>query len=209
MNASRHHRHLRGHSGVSLIEAVLAVAIVAIMMVAALDVVGSSARTRAIQTEQSRATALAKQLLSEIVQCRYADAGSSPVFGPESGEVRANFDDVDDFHNWTESPPQTGSGTALAGFTGWKRSVKVEYADPTNPSSNASSDQGLKRITVTVTTPTGKTTTLVGLRSRNGGYEKSVQTTTTYTSWASLSVQAGTNSNTGTVSSTNLVNQAP
>ena len=76
------------------------------------------------------------------------------MFGTESGEGtsnRADFDDVDDYHDWSQSPPQRRDGTVIPDLNGWGRSVAVQWVNPTNLSQTLGSDQGAKRMTVTVT----------------------------------------------------------
>jgi hypothetical protein len=90
-------------------------------------------------------------LLAEIQNQTYADPNQTPGLGKESGETtRSQFDDVDDYDGWTESPPKNRAGTDLAGFTGWSRSVTVVRAQRASPMQNAGSDEGLKRITISV-----------------------------------------------------------
>jgi MSHA pilin protein MshD len=190
-------------SGFTLIEVVISALIVTLMLVAALETVGASARARLIQREMTQGATLARHLLSEIMQCRYADPDT------ESGEMRATWDDVSDYDNLTESPPASRSGTPLGGYTGWQRTVQVKWANPNNPGSDAAADSGLKRITVTVTSPSGRKTTLTGLRSKNGVYERKPGAQTTYVSWAGLVLQVGADPGTAAVSGVNLLNQVP
>jgi MSHA pilin protein MshD len=196
-------------TGLTLVEAVLACVIVATMIVAALGAVGGAARGRLAQKNQSRAQALAGQLLSEIMQFSYRDPGDNPGFGPEPGETRATFNDVDDYHALAESPPTGRAGESLPGFTGWKRSTRVEYVDPTLLSVILGADSGLKRITVTVSSPTGAVTSLSAFRSANGVFDKNVTSQTAYTSWAGVTLQLGTDSNTRVVSGAVPLNQLP
>ena len=84
----------------------------------------------------------------------YEEPVDTPVFGPEAtedaGGNRTEYDDVDDYHGWVAGPPQERDGTALPGLTGWQRSVSVDYVDPDVPETVVGSDQGVKRVTVTV-----------------------------------------------------------
>jgi hypothetical protein len=153
---------------------------------------------------------LAQQLLTEILQCYYIDPGFSPTFGPESGESvgnRSMFNDVDDYNNWSESPPQLKNGTKLTDYTGWTRTVAVVWADPTTPTKTSATDQGLKRVTVTVTDSAGRTTTLVGLRAATGDLERLPATQTTYTTWTGIDLMLG-NSPTTVRTGASLANHA-
>jgi len=187
----------------TLIETVMSVLIVGVMLVAALETIGASARDSVLQQEQCKATALAEQLLSEIVPCRYADPNT------EAGETRATWDDVSDYDNLNENPPTSRNGAPLAGYAGWQRKIQVHFVDPGNPSLQAGSDSGLKRVIVTVVSPMGKTTTLTGLRSSNSAYEPQPKTRTTYPSWADIAVQVGSDTAAKSVAGANLVNQVP
>jgi MSHA pilin protein MshD len=179
------------------------------MLGAAIQTLGISARLRLFQKQQYQGQALAKQLMDEILQTQYVDPGVLPVFGPEVGEVRANYDDVDDYNGLSESPPVNRDGTAIPGFTGWKRAVQVFWADPTSPSTTTVTDTGLKRVVVTVTSPTGRVTVLTALRSRNSAYEDDPVISTTYTSWVGITVQVGSDATNTASSAVSPINQVP
>ncbi|MCD6364999.1 MAG: type II secretion system protein [Planctomycetes bacterium] len=196
----------------TLIEATISLVIVSVMLVAALKTVGASARARRIQTFQRRAPALSRQLMSEILPCRYQEPDDTPVFGPENTEntaTRAAFDDVDDFHGWSACPPQMPDGAALPDLAGWRRSVVVEYVDADDLSTVSSADTGMKRITVTTTDPQGKRTTLVALRSSYGAYDHAPTQETTYVAWIGVDLQIGDNSNLRVVCGANPSNRVP
>jgi type II secretory pathway pseudopilin PulG len=196
--------------GFTLIEASACVIIVGVLMIAAVQTLGGAIRTRQLQQDQSRGLALAKQLMDEIVQCRYVDPNTSAVFGPESGEsARAQFNDVDDYDNWQERPPQNRAGAEMTAFAGWKRKVNVDWVDPADPSTKVNSDQGLKRIIVTVTSPRKRVTTLTALRSNHSPYDNQPSGVVTYVSWAGVTIQVGNDPAATAVASTPIVNQVP
>jgi type II secretory pathway pseudopilin PulG len=200
----------RGRAGFTLIEAAACVIIVGVLMIAAVQTLGGAIRTRQVQQDQSRGLALAKQLMDEIVQCRYVDPNTSAAFGPESSEsARAQFNDVDDYDNWQERPPQTRSGAEMSAFAGWNRRVNVDWIDPSDPSRKVSSDQGLKRIVVTVTSPRGRVSTLTALRSNHSPYDNQPSGQVTYVSWAGVTIQVGNDPAATAVASTPIVNQVP
>ncbi len=138
--------------GVGLLEVALSALLVGVVLAAAMRTVGGSVFTQYRVAERITARFLAEGLLTEVLAKDYKEAGSAAV-GPDAGESstsKANYDDVDDFHNWSESPPQSADGTAMPDLTGWRRSVEVAYVDPTDLSRTSLSDLGVKRITVTV-----------------------------------------------------------
>src|SRR5205807_1031154 len=106
-------------------------------------------------------------------------------------------------------PPQDCNGNAISGFTGWTRSVAVAWADPANPAATLGSDSGLKRITVTVTSPTGRVTTLVALRSNASAYQRQPSSLVTYVSWSGLTLQVGSGTATTVGAAGSTLNQIP
>ncbi len=147
-------RGLATRRGFSLLEISVSTLIAGGVLVVALKTVGSSASSARANAEQARATHLAAVLMAEIVGAKYREAKLPRLFGPEPGETasgsRALFDDVDDYHGWTECPPQNKDGTVLPGLAGWQRSVTVQYVSPDNLAMVGAVDLGVKRVTVTV-----------------------------------------------------------
>jgi len=134
-------------------EAVVSCALVGVLLLTAMRTVGMSVLTQYQSSEQTTARLLADGLMAEILAKSYKDPDSTPQFGPESGESstsKANYDDVDDYQGWSESPPQFADGTAMPDLTGWRRSVAVDWIDPSDLSQTKLWDTGAKRITVTV-----------------------------------------------------------
>jgi len=161
-------------SALTLVEVMMASCIVAVLLVAALSVVGGVSRTYAVTDEKAKAFLLAADLMNEILRAPYEDPNGSAVFGLETGEgsvTRSAFDDVDDYDNWSETPPAAKDGTAYTGLTNWTRTVQVEWVEVLNPTATAASESGLKRIQVTVTSPRGVTWTLSALHARSGRME--------------------------------------
>jgi MSHA pilin protein MshD len=196
--------------GFAMIEAVVCVIIAAISITASMNAVTMMARTNTMRKDQARASLLARQLLDEIMQYAYEEPGvTTTTLGPEVGETRATYDDVDDFAGYSESPPATKAGVAIPGFTGWTRSVSVIWIDPITPTSIGLNESGMKKITVTVTSPAGKKTLIAGFRSLYGPYETKPSTQITYTSWVGITLQVGSNAALTASGSINLLNQIP
>jgi type II secretory pathway pseudopilin PulG len=175
MNQSRRRISDAVRRGFSLIEAVTSTTLVAVLMLGATNMLGSVVKNRTSNSDRVRGLHLAQQLMAEISSADYREPGDGglldgvlAVLGVESGEgggTRANFDDVDDYHNWTASPPQDRFGAAIDNTTGWRHTVVVEPVDPTNPAAVVSSDEGLKRVTISIYRGGALVTRLVGLRT--------------------------------------------
>jgi prepilin-type N-terminal cleavage/methylation domain-containing protein len=153
----------------TLVESLIAVVIVALALTSALNMLASFARVRKVQAAQSRAPALAAELMSEILSAEYSDPAAPDNWGVESDEVngtRVLFDDVDDYDGWSASPPQEKNGAVVADAAGWAETVAVRRALVASPGTDSSVETGLRRITVTVEDDRGAVVTLVALRSQ-------------------------------------------
>lgn len=129
--------------------------IVGVMLAAVMQTVGQANLMQFRISERTRAAQLARLLMAEIVSQSYAEGGvsSTITLGAESGETRATYDDVDDYNGLVESPPlnHDGSAISLSGASTWRRTVAVEWLNPTTlASASPQADTGVKRITVTV-----------------------------------------------------------
>jgi type II secretory pathway pseudopilin PulG len=136
-----------------MIEAVVSIAVIGVLTAAAVATYGAARTAQSRLLRRQTAAFLADSLLTEITRQSYADPDQSPAFGPESGETgstRAAFDDVDDYHNWSASPPQEKDGAAMSGYAGWKRRVTVVRVNANLLTQLLGSDTGVKRIEVTV-----------------------------------------------------------
>ncbi len=196
--------------GMTLIECVISIVIVATMLVAAVSSLGSFARARRSQFDRCAGGALARGLMSEILQSSYLEPGEDVYFGREPGEavdVRSAWDDVDDYDGLSECPPKTKSGSAITGATGWTRKVAVEYVQPDNPNQTSSTDTGLVRITVSATSPTGVTTSLQALRSDESIYDQPPRTDTTFVTWVGAEMQIGSDQARRLTTGTHVLNR--
>ncbi len=158
----------RGSRAFSMVETLLSVVLVGGRLVVALDTAGSAVAGRYMTQERGRGALLAQALMAEILPLSYEEPVDPPTFGRESGENggdRAGYDDVDDYHTWTSNPPEYRDGTVLPGLSAWERAVVVDYVDPNDLTTVVGSDQGVKRITITVTRNEIVTASLVAVRA--------------------------------------------
>lgn len=138
--------------GITLVETVLSLVILGGAFVAALNTIASARGAQVIVTQRQLGLALAEDLMAEVLAQDVYKEGLQ--FGPEAGELlagRSAFDSVDDFDGWSSSPPVDASGKALEGAAGYSRSIEVQYVQQGNLEVKSLTDQGVVRITVTVT----------------------------------------------------------
>ena len=139
--------------GLSLIEVVASTLIVGVMAVAALNSLGAATRSSNSIGNRAVALGLADELMSEILQAAYREPDGAAGMGADTGETsgpRSAFDDVDDYQGWNKSPPQYRDGTTMPDRADWRHRVEVTRVGPSDPSQTAGSDQGDKRIRVTI-----------------------------------------------------------
>ncbi len=180
-------------------EVAVSTLLVGLLLVGALRSVGSVWRTWQEAAARTQRMNLAREMMAEVLDQPYYDPdGVDVAFGLDSGESSANrstFDDSDDFDGWTASPPEDRTGTDHPNLTGWTRSVVVDHvsaADPNTVVSDVAGEQGVRRVSVTVTDPTGRSTTLVAVRALPGEYPRSPDVASSAVSRIGVALQAGT-----------------
>lgn len=156
-----------------LVEVMISVLLVGLVIAPAVGVFTTVAANYNRQAEMNQAHLLSRSLLTEIVQADFEDSDDSiRVFGLESDEStanRADFDDIDDYSGLSESTILSKDGKAIPDAEGFTRSTEVRYVRiQSSQVSNELSPTRLKRIGVTVQTPSGYKVTDHALRSASG-----------------------------------------
>ncbi len=158
-------RLYRDQRGVTLIDLIITIIILAIAVPPMVGVFITSTRNSTFGVTMARANHLASNLFEEIRSKRWDEntGAASATLGPDTGETRATYDDVDDFHGLNDAPPKDSLGGTMSGSTGFRQQVSVCYVASTNL--NACLGAGLtsnyKKVIVTVTDPEGRATPLV------------------------------------------------
>lgn len=144
-------------SGVSLIEMVVFIVVVSIALLALVGVYRQATINNVDPIVRMQALEAAQSLLDEILSLKYDEntpTGGIPACGSAQPNAQAcstvleadgNFNDVDDYNGWIENDIPAA---------GYNRSVAVTF-----------SDDDIKLITVSVTTPTGETILLAAERA--------------------------------------------
>lgn len=114
----------------TLVEAAVSTVIVAVMIVAAMEAIGSSAEARRRSAELRTADDLIDWMLAEVASAYFEEplTSGAAALGPDAGDKDAprTFNDVDDYHGLAMSPPLDRDGEPVAAFAEWKCEVTVE-----------------------------------------------------------------------------------
>lgn len=164
---------MRAHSnGFTLIELIISIVIFAIALTVITGLIAPQARQSAEPILQLRANELGQSLMNEILaksfdehserappfrRCSESslaaeDCTSTADLGPDSGELRTTYDDVDDYIALSNQPITNSLGEALPQYNGFNVVVNVTYDSDFN-SATASDGVLAKRITVIVSPP--------------------------------------------------------
>lgn len=152
-------------SGYSLIELVVTIALTSLVVVVFLSFFSSIQLQSTEPVFQVKAAELGQAYLEEISlkkydhnspngngnRCNDSGPACSATLTSEGGETRITYNDVDDYHNLSDSPPQDALGNVRSGFNNFSVDIQVSYAG----ADLGLAAQDLKRIEVIVTTPDG------------------------------------------------------
>ena len=133
---------------------------------------------------QSKVAYLRQAYLEEILSRRYdalTPLGGAPVcgpctpeadFGPETGENRQTFDDVDDYHGLSESAVglfnELVTSGGIASYRGYQVDINVSYVGATYFA--VGDEEEIKQIQVVVTPPTNTGQSPVTFTALRGNY---------------------------------------
>ena len=92
--------------GVNLVELLISIVIISIACTGVLLIYAQTVRFSADPMVQTQALAIAEAYLDEILARPLVDPDGSNV-----GETRATYDNVDDYDNLSDSPPQDQTGS--------------------------------------------------------------------------------------------------
>ncbi|MDD5491814.1 MAG: prepilin-type N-terminal cleavage/methylation domain-containing protein [bacterium] len=165
-------------SGFTLAEVLVAVVVITVALVPLISVLGQGVKRAKDPQRITVANMLAQDLMEEILCKKFDEDPTNPDttarLGPDSFETRSgtptsrNYDDVDDYDGYNETPPREVDNTTMTEYTGYRRSVVVEYVSETNLDLVSTAITRFKRITVTVSWENGAQSTV--LRAIKGNY---------------------------------------
>ncbi|MDY7107002.1 MAG: prepilin-type N-terminal cleavage/methylation domain-containing protein [Planctomycetota bacterium] len=165
------HAGVTRRRGFTLVETVLCIVVTGLMLVAALSATAAARVGQYKITERQRGSLLGQELMAEILVKTYGEPDGDLTLGPDTDEGTANrldFDDVDDYHGWSASPPQNPDGTPLPDHDGWTRAVSVRKVMEANLRVAVGAETGIKVVTVTVSHHGTPVATLTAVRTCSG-----------------------------------------
>ncbi|MBL4809769.1 MAG: type II secretion system protein [Phycisphaerales bacterium] len=145
----------QSRQAITLAETVVSILLISFVLVSTLQIVGPISRSSSLQADRLVAANLANELAEEIATKLYVDDNATDpddigIDADDTVSNRTAFDDIDDYNEWTSSPPMMSFGTSNTSLTGWTRSVKVRHVLTNDPSTSSPTDTGLKKVVIRV-----------------------------------------------------------
>ncbi len=138
--------------GITMAETIVSTLLVGMVLVGTIQIVGPTVRSGTVMADKVVASNLARELSDEIATKYFKSTIDDDLdfIGTESGGSRKYYDDIDDYHGMSNTPPELSDESKLSNLVGWTRTVKVSHADLNSPGVDSGTYTGLKRVTVTV-----------------------------------------------------------
>jgi prepilin-type N-terminal cleavage/methylation domain-containing protein len=125
--------HVKNKRGFSLIEALIAILLVGLAIASLVAANSAFTKANGAGTDLSTAEFLLEQVRELTTLLPVIDPETEvAVFGPETGETLANYDDLDDFDGANFSPPISAQRSTLTDFAAYSQQVTVENVNPSN-----------------------------------------------------------------------------
>jgi len=165
-------------AGFTLVETVIVIVLVGVMMAGMTSLFMNNVSNSHRPYLRQKALAVTNAFMDEILRKQWNEAtplgggcvntaSGSCVTGPAviaigtDGESRATYDDIDDYHGLSQSPPQDSSGTDMPGYIGY--TVNVSVVQP-GANWNAVPTADVRLITVSVTSSSNETLSVSAYR---------------------------------------------
>ncbi|QDU53804.1 hypothetical protein Pan110_61980 [Gimesia panareensis] len=142
--ATRNRLQRSRRTGITLVESLVSVTITAIAGTALFSAIGASLGASYSALNTNFGAGLADQMLDEMTAVRFPTSSDSR---PTGTGIRSQFNDLDDYHNWSSTPPENKAGFAL----GSEPLTVLNYYPIARPTLLKPDTDFLKRITREVT----------------------------------------------------------
>ena len=147
----------------TLIEVLITIVVLAIASSAIINVFIHTVKNSADPLLQQQAIAIANAYMEEIQSQHFADPVVAETGGPEAGESRATYNDVQDYNGLSDVGAKDQNGVALPALSTYTVNVSVSGHSLTGASTVSAANA--LRIDITVTHPAIDPVLLSGYRS--------------------------------------------
>lgn len=147
-----------------MLEVVVSLFLVATILLVSLTASANVMRNRASAVTSVQGQILAGYFLDEISSLEFRDLSDDALFGPEPDESdsdRTSFDDVDDYHGFSQVTPTFRDGQSILGYDNWSVRVRINPLGISESTLRFVPDLSsqIRLIGVSVTSPQGETST--------------------------------------------------
>lgn len=157
--------------GFTFIEVVMIIVVLGIIMPGIMMYFIQGVKNSADSQRRATAIFLAEGLMEEIKSKRWdevavinATCSNASAIGPDAGESRITYDDIDDFNGMNNAPPVNSQGVVMNNYQGFRQQVTVSYVNPADLNAAVAGPRCYKRIEITITdTRSNDTARLVSL----------------------------------------------
>ncbi len=111
--------------GIGLLEVIIAIIILSIGAVSIFPLMIQIATHSIDPILQQQANAIAQSYLEEILSQRFSDPNQTELGSAEPGEIRATFDDVQDYKSLPDSVVRDYSGATLSALNDYAVTVNI------------------------------------------------------------------------------------
>jgi MSHA pilin protein MshD len=116
---------LNNQQGISLLELIVTIIVLGIGMVGVLPLMLQTVTHSIDPILQQQANAIAQSYLEEILAQHFSDPNQPEIGSAEFGEIRATFDDVQDYNSLPDTVVRDYSGTSISALNGYAVTVSV------------------------------------------------------------------------------------
>ena len=120
---------------------------------AGVQLFGNIGRSVNNTTDAVKAAALAVDLIREIKDLNYSEFEGDVNLGldaNESGVGRYGYDDIDDYNNYSSTPPKRRDGNPYDNCDDFTQTVSVTFVAANDFSQTVGFDQGFKKVVITI-----------------------------------------------------------
>lgn len=171
----------QGQQGMTMIELVISIMIISVALVATVNGMMPALSHNADPLWRDKSIKLAQLYIDEVLSKKYDETSSTggsdslsassfinnpncATLGPDAGENRNEYDDVDDYHGLSDTPPRLQSGISLSNYVGYSAAITVSCDGNTVASSGGTANDHAKKITVVISSPSNQSMTFAVYR---------------------------------------------